>query len=169
MLAKFVKTILQAGTAIIGKVRLVDDTGKEVTEAGIVNVNIVPSEGEPSQVTLVDADGNPIIDEKGLLVTIQADETGEINPLPSAVTIGSTSTLVLAANSNRKYALFQNDSVETIYIQQGRVAALNTGIRLLPNGTGSYEMSGKYGNLYKGAIYGICSSGSKTLLVTEGV
>lgn len=89
-------------------------------------------------------------------------------PAHTAPTIGSTSTSALASNANRKSALFVNDSDETIYLNLGGTAALNTGIRLNANG-GSYEMSKEAGNLYTGAITAICASGSKTLLVTEFV
>ena len=85
----------------------------------------------------------------------------------SAVTVGTDSTAALAANVSREYALFVNDSDEAIYLKLGAAAVVNQGIRINATG-GSYEMSGAYGNLYRGAINSICSSGSKTLLVTEG-
>lgn len=89
-------------------------------------------------------------------------------PAHTAPTIGNTTTAALAANASRIYALLINDSDEAIYLKLGAAAVLNAGIRLNANG-GSYEMSEKLGNLYVGAINGICTSGSKKLLVTEGV
>lgn len=83
----------------------------------------------------------------------------------NSVTVANTSTLVLAANPNRKYVALVNDSNEVIYISLGVAAVLNKGIRLNAEG-GSYEIDSE--NLYTGSIYAICSSGSKVLTVTEG-
>jgi len=83
-------------------------------------------------------------------------------------TIGSTTTAALAASTSRRYALLENDSDEIIYIKIGAAAVLNQGIRLNASG-GSYEMSAEIGNLNTGAINAICTSGSKVLLVVEGV
>ena len=89
-------------------------------------------------------------------------------PTHSAVTVGATTTVALAANTSRLWALFVNDSDETVYLKLGAAAALNQGIRLNANG-GTFEMSVSLGNLYTGAVNAICTSGSKKLLVTEGV
>ena len=90
-------------------------------------------------------------------------------PTHTAPTIGATSTAALAANANRLYALLVNDSDTPIYIKLGATAVANQGIRLNANG-GSYELSEKEGNLYTGAINAIHGgTGSKQLLVTEGV
>lgn len=86
----------------------------------------------------------------------------------TVVTVANTTTLALAANANRRYALFINDSDETIYIKIGANAVLNQGIRINANG-GSYEIKLSEGSLNLGAINAICTSGSKKLLVTEGV
>jgi hypothetical protein len=99
---------------------------------------------------------------------------GSLNNLPSltvthaAVTVGNTNTAALAANANRAYALFVNDSDEVIYLSLGGTAAANTGIRINANG-GSYELGYAAGNLFVGAVNAICASGGKKLLVTEGV
>lgn len=82
-------------------------------------------------------------------------------------TIAATTTAALAANTDRLYALFENDSDEAIYLKVGVAAVMNQGIRLNAYG-GSYEMSGALGNLNTGAVNGICTSGSKVLLVVEG-
>ena len=89
-------------------------------------------------------------------------------PAHTAPSIGATTTVALAANTARLYALFVNDSSEEIYLKLGAAAVMNQGIRLNAYG-GSYEMSKRLGNLYTGAVNGICTSGSKVLLVTEGV
>ena len=102
--------------------------------------------------------------------TLAAVLAGEkyTTPTHTAPSIGATTTEALASNANRLYALFINDSNEVIYLKLGAAAVLNQGIRLNANG-GSYEMSKLLGNLYTGAINGICASGGKTLLVLEGV
>ena len=89
-------------------------------------------------------------------------------PTHTQPSIAVTTTVALAANASRLYALFVNDSSEEIYIKLGVAAVLNQGIRLNAYG-GSYEMSKQIGNLYIGAVNGICTSGTKALLVTEGV
>ena len=82
--------------------------------------------------------------------------------------IGAVTTVALAANANRLYALFVNDGTEAIYLYLGAAAVMNRGIRLNASG-GSYEMSRELGNLYVGAVNAICASGGMTLLTTEGV
>jgi len=89
-------------------------------------------------------------------------------PTHSAVTVGSSTTEVLAASATRLYVLLVNNSSEDIYIKLGAEAVMNQGIRINAGG-GSYEMSKLIGNLYVGVINGICTSGSKILLATEGV
>ena len=83
-------------------------------------------------------------------------------------TIGAGTTVALAANANRLYAAFVNDGTEAIYLYLGAAAVMNRGIRLNAAG-GSYEMSREIGNLYVGAVNGICASGGMILVVTEGV
>ena len=100
------------------------------------------------------------------------------NPLPcvlngslanvthTPIIVLTSTTVVLAANLNRKYLLIENDSDTTIYISYGVAAANNQGVRLNANG-GSHEFPA--GLIFTGAINAINSSGSKNLLVTEGV
>jgi hypothetical protein len=82
----------------------------------------------------------------------------------ATVTVGNTSTLVLAADIKRSHLLLINDSDEIMYIAFGQPAVANTGIRLNAAG-GQFEM---VDTVYQQAIYGICASGSKKLLVTSG-
>lgn len=89
-----------------------------------------------------------------------------ITPAHTKVVIGNTTTSVIAANESRNYLLLINDSDEKIYIKLGAAAVSGEGIAIAVAGT--YEISPAKGNLYKGAINGICASGSKNLLVTEG-
>lgn len=81
-----------------------------------------------------------------------------------AATIGSSSTEVLAANTNRKIVILVNDSDEAIYIALGASATMNSGIRLNANG-GALVLDDP---IYKGVINAICSSGSKKLVGVEG-
>jgi phage gp45-like len=82
--------------------------------------------------------------------------------------VTTSSSIALASNGDRVYALFINDSDTVIYLSLGATAVVNQGIRINANG-GSYEMSEKAGNLYMGVIYAIHGgSGTKKLLVTEG-
>ena len=81
------------------------------------------------------------------------------------VSVGTDgTTLALAANTDRVSADFVNDSDEVIYLRKASPAALNVGIRLNAAG-GSYSIDSN--NMYTGAIYAICASGSKVLCVNE--
>jgi hypothetical protein len=93
---------------------------------------------------------------------------GYSTPTHTAPSVAATTTEVLAANSSRLYGLLVNDSDEAIYIKIGTSAVMNEGIRLNPIG-GSYEMSREIGNLNTAVINAICASGSKVLLVLEGI
>lgn len=102
----------------------------------------------------------------GRLSDLLAD--GKVTITHTDPAIASATTLALTANADREYALFINDSDEDIYINIGAAAVMNKGIRL-NSGGGSYEMSRKIGNLDVRVVNGICASGSKELLVSEGV
>lgn len=78
-----------------------------------------------------------------------------------------TSTSVMPANPRAVYRMFQNDSANLIYLAFGGTAVASKGIRLNPLG-GSYEMSKKAGNLYKGAVTAIAVGATSTLLIQEG-
>jgi hypothetical protein len=84
----------------------------------------------------------------------------------TAVTVGAATTAVAAANADRKWLLIINNSDETIYLKLGAAAVLNQGIRINAAG-GALELTG--GSIYVGAVNGICASGGKVALVTEGV
>lgn len=81
----------------------------------------------------------------------------------TSVTVGTTSTLVLAEAAGRLLVTLTNDSNETIYISLNAAAVMNKGIRINANG-GMYELN--QNNLYKVAIYAICASGGKNLCIT---
>ncbi|WP_269850684.1 hypothetical protein [Methanosarcina horonobensis] len=89
-------------------------------------------------------------------------------PTHSKATIGTSSTTVIAANANRKALIIINDGTESMYIKLGASAVMAEGIRINANG-GAYELSKELGNLYTGAINGICASGNMNVLVTQFV
>ena len=87
----------------------------------------------------------------------------------TAVNVTTSSGAALAANANRKYALFINDSDTAIYLSLSGAAVLNAGVRLNANG-GAFELSPKIGNMIVGAVTAIHGgSGNKVILVTEVV
>lgn len=93
--------------------------------------------------------------------------SGSITPTHTEASVGASTTAVLAANANRKYALIINDSTSVVYLKIGGDAEANKGIRLNASG-GSYEMSAALGNLATGAINGISDGAGKNVIVTEG-
>jgi len=87
----------------------------------------------------------------------------------SLVNVATSSTSVLPANHHRGYFLAVNDSDTDVYLKLGTPAVAHTGILLTAYG-GYYEMTVGSGNLYDGVITVIqAGSGTKRLLVTEGV
>ena len=82
------------------------------------------------------------------------------------VAVGTSTTVVLAANPKRHEAVLVNDSNQPIYIARGNDAVMNQGIRLTPSG-GTYKINRD--NLFLGAINGIATGGAKNLCVSEGV
>jgi len=89
------------------------------------------------------------------------DDKGTTAGTSTGITVGSSSTTVLASNSARKEAIIVNDSDEVAYLKYGTTAVLNSGIRLNANGGTLVE------TVYTGIITGICASGSKVVTVTE--
>ncbi len=82
----------------------------------------------------------------------------------SSVTIGSTTTSILTANSGRNFVSLQNDSDEDIYIAFGADAVSAKGINLKSGGSALLLNAVDY-DIIREDINGICASGSKTLLV----
>ena len=108
----------------------------------------------------VDDDGLPLFEK--CLEVMGGGFAAASNP-GGAVTVGSTSTAVLAANADRRYAELFNDSDQTIYLSLGGDAALHSG-PAIPAGS-SYVIAA--GNLYQGAVTAICADGGKVLTVVE--
>ena len=80
------------------------------------------------------------------------------------ISVGSSTTVILGNRESRKCAIIVNDSDEAVYLSLSDTAVMNEGIRLNANG-GSLEINA--GNMYKGVIAGICTSGSKNVTVSE--
>ena len=122
--------------------------------------------------TALGAGGGLKVDGSGTALPVSfTDASGSgayTTPTHTAPTAGVATGVILAANANRLYALFVNDSDTTVYLGLGTAAVLNTGIRLNALG-GNYEMSKKLGNLYLGAVNGISGVAGKVVLTTEGV
>ena len=87
---------------------------------------------------------------------------------PANKSIDAVSTLVLAEDGDRKYAIFFNDSNEVIYLGIGHPAELNKGPRLNAEG-GFYELlRGTGGNFSMEEVNGISPSGGKNLTIQTG-
>ena len=90
----------------------------------------------------------------------------EVQLVHTEATVGATSVTVLAANADRSYVNFYNDSDAVIYLRLGETAVVNQGIGIASGG--SYEMSADKGNLDTRVVNAISTAASKELLVTEG-
>lgn len=84
----------------------------------------------------------------------------------SAITVGTSSTLI-QATSSRQYYVFVNDGSNVVYLSfNGDAAAVaNSGIRLNASG-GTYEMYLDKGNLYTGTIRAIATVGASVVTVS---
>lgn len=82
----------------------------------------------------------------------------------TAKVVGATTTKLADANTSRKYLLLVNDSDEAIYIKFGANAVMNEGIRIDASG-GVFKMDL---SIDTRQVNGICKTGTKTLLVSEG-
>lgn len=96
-------------------------------------------------------DGSIVIDEED---TDTATTSGK-------VTVGNTSTSVLASNSSRIATIIVNDSDEDVYVNLSGTAVMNEGIRLNAHGGSLVEKN------YTGAVTAICASGGKNITVTQ--
>jgi|DewCreStandDraft_5_1066085.scaffolds.fasta_scaffold01244_29 hypothetical protein len=87
------------------------------------------------------------------------------NYLNTGVDVGTTSTQVLGARADRKYAIFINDSDTPIYLAFAATAQVGAGVRLAENG-GFYEIT--WNNPITAAVWAIHGgTGTKRLTVVE--
>ena len=78
----------------------------------------------------------------------------------SQVSVGTSSTSILAANSGRISFLVKNISTTEVYVYLGATATTSNGIKLK-------EGDVIYGDCYTGAITGITDSGTATVSAIE--
>ena len=120
-------------------------------------------------VNIQDTNGNPITSTGGALnVNIESESDGFSNltpGTPTQISVGTTSTTLLTANPNRKYAHIVNNSLNTIYIQYSVSAALNQGIKL-PGFGSIYTIEST--NLWLGAINAIGVMTGQLIDILEG-
>lgn len=99
-------------------------------------------------------------------LTLLAALPAEAFETHTTVACGTGTTTVLAAQNNRTYAIFVNDSDTVIYLRVGGTATTGD-IRLNANG-GSWEIANAFGNLTGSGIECIHGgSGNKNLNVYE--
>lgn len=73
----------------------------------------------------------------------------------NAVSVGSTATLIMSANNERKGCLIFNNGANTIYLGMASNVTSTTGLPLAANATFS---NSDLHALWRGAIYGITAS-----------
>lgn len=133
-----------------------------VTQATGTNLHAVIDSGTISTITNVihvdDNSGSLTIDGA---VTVATGFSSGSNTLPNATTTSST---VLAANPNRKYAYINNQSGSTIYIKLGAAAVVGQGIKLVNDS--KYEITRD--NLWLGTVNAITNAGTHALDIFEG-
>lgn len=83
------------------------------------------------------------------------------------VTVGNTTTSVLAANTGRGFLSLVNDSDTVIYLKFGEAAVMNEGIRLNASGGSMVISQRDFLPEFLGSINAIASAGSKNLCVFE--
>lgn len=105
--------------------------------------------------------GSQVSGESGAITS--AAYSNITNAFPSVP--GNTATLILTANTNRKYAYFCNDSGSQVNIQFGTSTGLSTTTGLIIPAKSVYELRGD--NLFTGNVYAY-SAGTITLSVSEG-
>lgn len=125
----------------------------------------VTSSSSKGIVGIQDTDGNPITAVDGAL-KVSSLGFSELAPgYPTQVSVDNTSTVLLAANPDRKYAHIFNNTTNYIFIQFEASAALNQGIKINP---GNYfTITGD--NLWLGAVNGIALIPGQLIDVLEGI
>lgn len=85
------------------------------------------------------------------------------NP-PGQISVGLTTTILLVANPDRKYAHISNNSGNPIFIQFNTAAALNQGIKIPAFGLYTIEST----NLWLGSINAVGIVASQLIDILEG-
>ena len=83
--------------------------------------------------------------------------------------VGDTSTQIVAADTDRRYILLQNQGDEHVDIRVGVAAVKDESIRMYANG-GTFELKPVAGQFDDRAIFGIHvgSGGTKRVTILEG-
>lgn len=120
-------------------------------------------------VNIQDTNGNPINASGGAVdvnvINTSSEGFSTLSPgSPGQVPVGISSTLVFAANPNRKYAHIVNNSGEEIFIQYSASAALNQGIRIPPGAFFTLESN----NLWLGIVNAIGVMSNQLIDILEG-
>ncbi len=89
----------------------------------------------------------------------------EVQLVHTEATVGATSVVALAANADRSYVKFYNDSDAVIYLKFGATAVANEGIGIPV--AGSYVVSADNGNLDTRVVNAISTAAAKELLISE--
>ena len=84
----------------------------------------------------------------------------------SAVSVGTSTTEIVASNDDRRYVLLQNVGDDTVVLQFGVPAVAADGIYLYPGTT--LEIKPVAGQLDTRAINGIALSGTQSIRVMKG-
>lgn len=172
-----------SAVTISGAVAVTQSTSPWVISGAVTNtvLSVVGggTEATAQRVTIAnDSTGVLSVDDNGGSITVDATDldvrdlnvaqdavgaqsTKSASATSTAITVGATSTTVLASNSSRLKAVIVNDSDEDIYLKYGSGAALHSGILLKAAGGAIIE------EMYTGIITGICVSGSKVLTLTH--
>lgn len=121
-------------------------------------------------VNIQDTNGNPLTSTGGALnvnaVVTAGGGFSNLTPgTPTQISVGTSSTLLIAANPNRLYAHVVNNSGETIFIQYSVSAALNQGIRIPSRGFYTIEST----NLWLGDINAIGLIAGQLIDILEGI
>lgn len=160
-------TVASPATVIAERVALITDitTGKILYNFAAGTVGLTASGNVITLSTLQGAEQST--DHLRIDYTaLPGDDTYALAFTHTAVAVGTSSVTALAASGTRQYALFVNDSANTMYLNIGGTASAGTGIRLNAGG-GAYEMTIGAGNLSTAAITVVAAAGSaQNLLVT---
>lgn len=118
--------------------------------------------GPTGNLTPVSVTSSGAVNIVGDLTVSEGFETISVGP--TQISVGTTSTELLAANPNRLYAHIINNTSNPVYLQYSSAAALNQGMKL--SAGGFLFISG--GDLYLGIVNAIALMPNQLIDVLEG-
>ena len=86
---------------------------------------------------------------------------------PRAVSVTTTSAIVVRENRGRKKLVLCNDGSDIIYLVRGQTAVINTGIRLNANGGSIVDEPDILGRMYLGPWSAIVATTTSVLTIAE--